>query len=217
MIKQIIPGITAFLYPETYSSNVYLIQGLKEKALIDSGTYSNAKQLISDLNSLGIKPEEISLILHTHGHADHFGADSFFKNAKIFMSKSDGEKVNANLNEFSFSEMFANNLNPKTHFIKLNELIELIPFKLKPISCPGHTFGGISFLEEKNKILFSGDTIFNGNIGRYDLMSSNEKELMNSIEELSELELEFLLPGHGEIIKGKEKIRKNFELVKDFL
>jgi len=35
MTKQIIPGIIAFLYPETYSSNVYLIQGLKEKALID--------------------------------------------------------------------------------------------------------------------------------------------------------------------------------------
>jgi hydroxyacylglutathione hydrolase len=217
MIKQIISGITAFIYSESYSSNVYLINGFKEKALIDSGTYSNANQLILDLNSLGIKPEEISLIFHTHGHADHFGADSFFKTAKIFMSKKDGEKVNANLNEFSFSEVFANNLNPKTDFIDLNKLIDLNPFKLKSISCPGHTSGGLSFFDEKNKILFSGDTIFNGNVGRYDLMTSNETELIDSIQKLSKLNIEFLLPGHGNIIKGRKKIKENFELIKNFL
>ncbi|MFH1588342.1 MAG: MBL fold metallo-hydrolase [Candidatus Diapherotrites archaeon] len=233
MIQNIIPEITAFIYPESYASNSYLIKG-KRTALIDSGDFSNAKQLISDLKSIDVFPEDIELILHTHGHADHFGADQFFPKAEIQMSKEDAEFLEKGIDEFSFSNSFANGFAPKINkYLTENKLIEFgnpknqsinsgnpktnqCNFKLKIIPCPGHTIGGVSFFEENKKILFSGDTIFNGNIGRYDLMSSNAEELKKSIQKLSELSIEWLLPGHGEPLKGIKEIKKNFESVKEF-
>ncbi len=208
MFKPIIHNIFLFFY-SNFSSNVYLIKGDTEFVLIDSGSFNNASQLLSDLEELGVNPNSVSKIFHTHGHADHFGADSFFKNAEVFMSEKDSNLLS--FNEFSFIELFSNNSFPKTSIINFNNLIKISPFELKPIPCPGHTSGGICFFDEKNKLLFSGDTIFSGSVGRTDLFSSNEKELFKSIQKLRELDLDWLLPGHGEPIQGSEKIKKNFE------
>jgi len=68
---------------------------------------------------------------------------------------------------------------------------------LRVIHTPGHTEGSICLFDEKNKILFSGDTIFHGDyLGRTDLPSGNKKELDRSVEKIEKLKFDELCPGH---------------------
>jgi glyoxylase-like metal-dependent hydrolase (beta-lactamase superfamily II) len=89
---------------------------------------------------------------------------------------------------------------------------------LNIIHTPGHSPGSISIYWAKNKVLIPGDVLFHGGVGRTDLPGGDGKLLKQSIERLSELDSEYLLPGHstqfGDIIKGKDKIAQNFAFIR---
>ena len=80
-------------------------------------------------------------------------------------------------------------------------------FKYKVLKTPGHTDDSISFYFEEEKVLFSGDFIFNGSIGRFDFENSNEEDMKKSLDFISTLPDDIIVyPGHGEkTILGKEK------------
>ena len=58
--------------------------------------------------------------------------------------------------------------------------------------------------------------VFSQSIGRTDLPGGSGKQLKESISRLAELDVEVLCPGHGEVVVGREKVKKNFKLIKDF-
>ena len=66
---------------------------------------------------------------------------------------------------------------------------------------------------EEKKLLISGDTLFYMGVGRTDLPGGNMEELARSIGKLASLDIEYLLPGHGEAIRGRDVIQKNFEVI----
>ena len=86
---------------------------------------------------------------------------------------------------------------------------------MQVIETPGHTKGSVSFYEKKNKLLFSGDCLFKGNIGRYDLESGSKEEMKESLEKLLKLDSKVLLPGHGEILR--ENYEDNIKEVKTLI
>jgi len=69
--------------------------------------------------------------------------------------------------------------------------------------------------------LISGDVVFAGSIGRTDFPGGSPSLLRKSIDELSQLDVEYLVPGHstemGSIISGKDKVKRNFYTVKMFI
>ncbi len=200
-----IRGNLHVFYSSNYGSNVFLLIGRKT-ALIDASVSPNAPELISGLNSLGIKPEQIDFILFTHGHADHYGCAEFFPKAKKRMSSHDAEKIELRDRSFTCSDLIGETKRPKIDsFFKEEELIDLKPFSLKVLSTPGHTLGSVCFFDEKLGLLFSGDTLFNGSCGRTDLPTGNNSELVESLEKLSKLSFKTLLPGHGLVLKGEQK------------
>jgi len=73
----------------------------------------------------------------------------------------------------------------------------------------------ICFYSRKDKFLICGDVIFSRNTGRVDLPGGNAEELRQSIEALSHLDIEYLLPGHMDIVSGAEKVKGNFEFIKE--
>lgn len=69
---------------------------------------------------------------------------------------------------------------------------------LRVLHTPGHTPGSISLFSEKERALFSGDTVFtDGGFGRYDFPGGSRTELSRSIDRLSLLDIDGLYPGHG--------------------
>ena len=81
---------------------------------------------------------------------------------------------------------------------------------------PGHSPGSITLYWPTQKAFFTGDLVFKEGLGRTDLPGGDGSKLKESIKRLTELEVEWLLPGHGEIISGAEKVRKNFAEIEQF-
>ena len=204
MIEEVAKNVF-FIQSAGSSCNSYFLVG-SSAVLIDSGLSSNSRLLVSSLKEVGFSPEDIDLILHTHGHADHFCADSIFPKAKIRMSEFDALKVSIKDSMFSCSEAFGETFFPKIHStFSVNELVRIPPFNLQVIPTPGHTEGSVCFLEKSLGLLFSGDTVFSDGVGRFDLISGSKQKLSASIQALLRLGFETLLPGHGGILKSNAK------------
>ena len=80
---------------------------------------------------------------------------------------------------------------------------------------PGHSPGSISLYWPVQKALFTGDLIFKDGIGRTDLPGGDSSKIKASIKKMAELEVTWLLAGHGEIVSGLKQVRKNFESVEN--
>ncbi len=170
----------------------------KEGALVDC-TCS-----IDEITDI-VKKENINLkyILLTHGHFDHVyclpEAKEAFPLAQILIHKEDVillDKIETQCQMAEIEEVklpcVDGLLGDETHNLTLGEN------EIKIIHTKGHSKGGVCYLI--NDILFSGDTLFQGSIGRYDLWGGSLNELEKSIKEkLFALEGNILVyPGHGD-------------------
>ena len=79
---------------------------------------------------------------------------------------------------------------------------------------PGHSPGSISLYWPEKKALFTGDVVFPMGVGRTDFPGGDGALLRKSIERLAQLDAEWLLSGHGEVLKGKRNIQRNFSYIK---
>jgi hydroxyacylglutathione hydrolase len=83
---------------------------------------------------------------------------------------------------------------------------------------PGHSPGSISIYWPDKKVLITGDLIFYGGVGRTDFPGGSITTLKQSIERLSALDVEFLLPGHstelGSVVEGRDKVERNLSAIR---
>ena len=101
----------------------------------------------------------------------------------------------------------------KSTDIRDGQILRLAGIELEVISTPGHTPGGVCYLDRKDKILFSGDTLFAGTIGRSDLEGGDYDKLIVSVmEKLMGLDSDItVLPGHeGSTTIGEERTSNPF-------
>ena len=191
-------------------SNVFLLVGGKEIALIDSSILENSSAIVSGLSSLGFRPGDVSLVLHTHGHADHFGCDSLFENAKIGMHVLDAERINEGDVSLACRHYFPDSVLPMVSLLfEAGHEIDLGGFSLRVLHAPGHTAGSSCFFLEGEKALFSGDFLFKGGFGRTDLPSGSAMEMLESLKGMQGKGFEALFPGHGGLLFGLEENRLN--------
>jgi len=187
-------------------SNIYVINRGKP-TLIDCGNGSSQNSIKPYLDNLLIN--NVEQVILTHNHLDHTGGLReilrYFK-PKIFIHKLD----------FKLHFLKDNSL---INFVENNDLISINEEELKVLHTPGHTAGSICLYEEKNKILFSGDTVFPGGFfGRTDLPTGNFKELVNSLKRLTNLDVDFLLAGHEEPVfkNAKRHIEASYKAAINF-
>lgn len=166
-----------------------------ECAVIDPGAEPNKIfRLITEKN---LKPV---LIINTHGHIDHIGANQDIKdrfNIPLSIFPTDSPMLeNVHNSEMSFF-LDARDSPPADMFLKDQEKIRIGKGHLKVIHTPGHSPGSVSLLG--NGFLFSGDTLFSGGVGRTDLPGGSWKDLESSIKDkILVLPPEtIVLPGHG--------------------
>lgn len=171
-------------------TNCYVVidEATKEAIVIDPGQDPNL--IIREIESLNCN---VKSILLTHCHADHDDGVVDVKNkynVPVYMHKE--EEKYMNLDNMVYGKL------PKIYdFIEDGDILKVFSMDIKCIHTPGHTKGGICFLIEDK--VFTGDTLFNGSIGRWDFIGGNFDELIKSINEkllILENNVE-VYPGHG--------------------
>jgi len=206
-----------YFYPEKgmLDCNTYVIKD-DVSVIIDPGSHQFLSQLVGDLFKDGIDPKDINIITNTHLHPDHCWANEGFKNisgAKIVIHPLHKEFYDMTVAEASKFLGFEG-LEFKADSYLDNNKLSTGHMDFELVQSPGHSPESICFYCKSEKILIPGDVIFAQNTGRVDLPGGNAEELKQSIEELSQLEIEYLLPGHMDVVTGVEEVKSNFEFVK---
>ena len=154
------------------------------------------EQINRDLNlieKLGLK---LTYILETHIHADHITGASILKEktgAKICCGSKTGAEGADLLLEDGYT-------------------LDVGDFSLDVLHTPGHTEGSVC-LKISND-LFTGDTLFQGKIGRIDLPGGNKGSLQSSLKQLSKLCADLnIYPGHGESSTIQKELESNREFI----
>lgn len=196
--------------------NTYVIKG-SPGIIIDPGNVGFLASRIGALHEDGIDPAEIGIIVNTHLHIDHCGADEAFKRlsgAKIALHPV--QKKNYQLVVIDGARFFGIESSEFKEDIILEEKhLKAGDIELELIPSPGHSPDCVCFYWRQEKVLVCGDVLFEMNTGRVDLPGGNGEDLKKSIEALSQLDVEYLLPGHMGVITGAEKVARNFDFIRN--
>jgi hydroxyacylglutathione hydrolase len=191
--------------------NCYILAEEKNSAAIIIDPGAEAGKIKKVLAEYKLKA---AFLVNTHGHFDHIGCDDEF-GVPVYIHKDDAlllTDAQSNLSAL-FSSQFA--VKSRVCILEDKGDIKLDNIHLKVLHVPGHTPGGIALLmiNPDSKILFTGDALFCGGIGRTDFAGGNEKLLIKSIKEklLSLPDGTVIYPGHGPSSTiGEEKIHNPF-------
>jgi len=180
-------------------SNCYIVgcQDTSEAVVIDPGAEPDTILAVLEENNLKVK-----YIINTHGHVDHVGANEPVKkatNADILIHKEDAplfSNSQENLSMYVGGELL---LSPPERLLEEGDTITFGNITLKVIHTPGHTRGGISL--HGDQVVFTGDTLFAGSIGRTDLPGGDYQQIISSIKEkILPLGDDIkVYPGHGPV------------------
>jgi glyoxylase-like metal-dependent hydrolase (beta-lactamase superfamily II) len=211
-------------------SNCYLVEG-HQKILVDTGSPGEGTTIIKELNKLGVRLTDISLILHTHGHSDHCGSTTeLLKQHKIptAIHSADSHMTENGKNDFlkttrliaKFIKPFVDKPFPSFKAdIFLDNYSDLKSFGVNGIihSTKGHTNGSIS-VEFDNREAIIGDVTMGGFMGGeflphlpdYHYFADDLKEIDQSIRKILTFRADKYYVGHGGPLK-RENVEKRFK------
>jgi len=175
--------------------------------IIDPGAEEHKIRKVLQMHRL--KP---ACVINTHGHFDHIGCDDKF-GVPVYVHKQDVMMLQQP--RMNLSGLFAMPYEVKSEIRMLEDRARVLveDIELEAIHVPGHTPGGIALFIRKprNRVIFTGDTLFCQGIGRTDFEGGDEELLMRSIKEkiLAMPDDTVIYPGHGPSSTIGEEKRNN--------
>lgn len=177
------------------ASNCYIVgsETTKEGMIIDPG--ADARDIMRAVEKLGLT---IKLIVLTHRHPDHVGAAAQVKKAAgaELAAHTECARYLPQSPSYMYEPPYEGAPKPE-RILEEGDSIDISDLHFTVLHTPGHTPCGISIFGEGH--VFTGDTLFNYGIGRYDLIDGDYQQLMNSIRgKLLTLPDDTIVhPGHG--------------------
>lgn len=178
------------------TTNCYIVYNDENKKgfIVDPG--AEAGRILAEAEHLGLT---IEAILLTHAHGDHVAALNRVRDSlgvKVYMHKDELENFNNQAPQFI--AMMGGEVPDKEPDVLLNDgdIIELDCGKIKVMQTAGHTPGSVCYFYDD--LLLSGDTLFQGSIGRTDFPGGDMQAMMRSLRKLAQLDENLrVLSGHG--------------------
>ena len=199
------------------NSDIICDEETKEAMVIDPG---GEPERIAEV--LDILEANLKYIFVTHCHADHIGGIAELKKlkgGKILISRDDAEGLyNEEINLAYYINMEKPELEADSR-VDDEDLIHVGNIEFKVLATPGHTKGGLCLYSEKEKLVFTGDTLFSGTWGRTDLPTGSFVEIITSITNrlMTLPDHTIVYPGHGKITMIQDEKNIYLELrEKDF-
>lgn len=190
------------LRSRTRACNSYLFKGSRLSVLIDPGLTSSFNALAECLNSIGVAPESIDLVVLTHEHYDHLAAVPQLTGRRgVAAHRLTAHKITNCDHLAIWADSFGERAIGFDVDMILSEggVIDTGTHQLRALHTPGHTSGCISLLEEATGLLVTGDLVLAGGYLGGVFGSGNISDTIYSLTMLDELSARVHLPGHGSL------------------
>ena len=163
-------------------TNCYLLVNHKTGELLVVDPGDQAQLIEKQIEKTGAKPVAILL---THGHFDHAGAaEALADNYQISIYAHEAERETLEDPGLNLCGMIGEHkVYHADIFVKDEEVLNLAGFSIRVFFTPGHTIGGCCYYIADEKILFSGDTLFQESVGRTDFPRGSASDLIRAIRE----------------------------------
>ena len=190
MIEQLVLGMVG--------TNTWLIKNKESNELLIIDPADESARIEEKIDRMGGIPVAVLL---THGHFDHIGAAEELKayyNAPIYAMAEEKEILEDAQN--NLSGLYGRGYTVHAdHFLKDGEILRLAGFEIYVLHTPGHTVGGASYYFPEEKVVFSGDTLFHGSVGRTDFPTGSMGMLHESLHRKL-----YALPDDTEVYPGHD-------------
>jgi len=229
-------AVTGLYYAPPWTVNAGFITGDKKTLIIDSGSnYISAQTIYGYAQT--VKPDNEIILINTEKHLDHIGGNSYFceKGINIYghflinreqneltesikkMNSLITNKVRNYAEEACIAFEKTDIINPD-HKISDDMEMDLGKCGIQIIMTPGHTKTNLSVYNKKEKVLFCGDAVLPKFIpGLEDGTDLDWNIWIQTLEKIKLMDIDFVVPGHGNVIIGKDNVLNEIERTKIIL
>ncbi len=214
---KIVDGVHAFFWNSMSANNcnTYLLKTNSSCVLIDPGHLRLFDHVEVAFRRESLRLEDVNLVISTHFHPDHIEAVKLFKDKGVPFAVHETDwnllkEVGRHMGAGGGIETY------RPDFFLDEGDLHVKDLALEIIHTPGHSPGSVSIYWPLRKVLATGDVLFRDGLGRTDLPGGNGQVLKESIRRLSTYDVELLLPGHGDVVSGKQDVARNFSRVAEY-
>jgi hydroxyacylglutathione hydrolase len=183
-----------------FQENTYVahLRGRTDCLVVDPGLEPHL--ILQHLRAQSLEP---SIILNTHGHGDHIGGNAALKEAyptaPLVIGEIDAPMLTDPARNMSGLTGFRIASPPADRLLREGDVVESAGFRLEVRHIPGHSPGHVIFIwnDHEPKVVFGGDVLFAGAVGRWDLPGGSARTLLTGIREKL-----LVLPGDTRVLPG---------------
>jgi len=188
--------VLAFRVPPLDNA-VYVLADERGEAIVVDPSFGE-REVLAAVRDQALRVVEV---VNTHGHFDHTFGDAAVQaatGAALAIHRLDAHRLHTNATEGSSVLPLKHPAARAERLLDDGDELRLADLRLTVVHTPGHTEGSVCFHLPTERILFSGDTLFNAGLGRVDLPGGDARAIVESLRRLVALPAETVVyPGHG--------------------